>query len=362
MLPLLLAAGAAFAVVPPASAALPAPAHHVVKPAPTPPANAWHPGRGPLSTAKPKHADTQVRPAVTPSVVGLSASLNQQWATFYVTITATTNADLGPTPYYLSIWDDQSNAYVAVCGTGTFCAASVTQPTAQLHSYFAVLSYRPGATFPPPNMIASAPAPQDVYWASPFVRMTANATTVPVGGQVTLTATADQDVAPSPFYIEVYDLTTGSALNECGGGMTCAATVSQTSARTDQYIAYISDYSAGPPPPPALQNASQTVFVTWSDAGWAVSLDATSVDGFTWTITATANRDVGPTPYYLELFYEDGTFLTRCGYGTTCTYTPTLTMSQAYQVVAFVSYGYSQYPPPGIQASSNTTFVAGLGN
>ena len=46
-----------------------------------------------------------------------------------VTLTATTNTDVGPTPYYISIYSETTGAELAVCAVGTTCTATVTQAT-----------------------------------------------------------------------------------------------------------------------------------------------------------------------------------------------------------------------------------------
>jgi hypothetical protein len=70
-------------------------------------------------------------------------------------------------------------------------------------------------------------------------------------------------------------------------------------------------------------------------------------------VTATANANVGPTPYYIEIFDENtGSRLAVCGSGTTCSlsFTPSLYGSN---LVAFISGSGATLPPPGIVASSN---------
>jgi hypothetical protein len=46
-----------------------------------------------------------------------------------VTLTAATNADVGPTPYYISIYSETTGAELAICGFGTTCTATVTEGT-----------------------------------------------------------------------------------------------------------------------------------------------------------------------------------------------------------------------------------------
>jgi hypothetical protein len=62
--------------------------------------------------------------------------------------------------------------------------------------------------------------------------------------------------------------------------------------------------------------------------------------------------NVGPTPYYIEIFNETGTRLAVCGSGSTCsaTFTPSYAGSN---LVAFISGNSAAFPPPAIVASSS---------
>jgi hypothetical protein len=40
---------------------------------------------------------------------------------------ATTNTDVGPTPYYITIYSETTGALLATCGFGTSCTATVAQ-------------------------------------------------------------------------------------------------------------------------------------------------------------------------------------------------------------------------------------------
>jgi hypothetical protein len=61
--------------------------------------------------------------------VSLAASSAYPLIRQSVTLTATTNADVGPTPYYITIYSETTGAELAVCGFGTTCTATVTQAT-----------------------------------------------------------------------------------------------------------------------------------------------------------------------------------------------------------------------------------------
>jgi hypothetical protein len=276
------------------------------------------------------------------------------WPTQYSTLTATANQDVGPTPYYLRIYDDTAGAYVATCASGTTCTTSVTQPTATVHSYTAVISYA-SPTYPPAGAQAYSQSVVWVDWQSISVSLAASPATLPVGNSSTLTATTSTNVGPTPFYTEIYDATTGTFLAECGWGTTCSATVSQSVATTHKYVAYVSQYGTAYPPP-GIQATSSASFVTWSNLGWRISLSAPQSTYYSETVTAYVNGDVGPTPYYIEIFDENGTFVGSCGSGSACSLSYTPSIYGSY-LVAFVTSYSTAYPPSGIVASSNVVYT-----
>lgn len=282
--------------------------------------------------------------------VSLSASSTYPWVTQYSTLTARANQDVGPTPYWISIVDTSTGNYVAICGSGTVCTASVTRASVSGNYYRAyVASYPTNGTVPPANTQASSPAVY-VYWHFTTVSLAASPTTLIPGSSSTLTATTAHDVGPSPFWTAIFDATTGTRVTVCGSGTTCSTTVSQPIETTHRYIAYVSNYSSVLPPP-GIRTASNSSFVTWSYSGYRLSLNL-SRNGSNATLTAVSNRDVGPTPYYIEIFnLRNSTRVAVCGTGTTCTVTVRL-LAGSTDFVAFTS-GYSTLLPPAqTQASS----------
>ena len=345
-LPVMIVAGTISAAASPAPTA-PVGAH-IGKPVPVRPPSSPGAGLGAAIPAKPHHA-REVAP-LTAWSVSLTASPNWLWPTQYSTLTATANMNVGPTPYYLRIYDETAGAYVVTCATGTTCSVPVTQPTPTTHYYIAVVSYASSGY--PPGGEQAASGTVGVVWQGVYLSLSASPTTVPVWTAATLTATTSADIGPSPFWTEIYDVTTQTRVAVCGYGTSCSTTVSQSAATTHEYIAYLSNYSTAYPPA-GIQETSRVNFITWSNLGWRVSLSAPSATYGSETVTAYANGNVGPTPYYIEIFNEStGTRLAECAWGSTCsaTFTPSYSGSD---LVAFIS-GYSTaFPPTGIVASSN---------
>src|SRR5690348_15935472 len=68
------------------------------------------------------------------AVITLAASNTDGGPGHPVTLTATSNVDVGPTPYYLQIFDVTSNSQLASCGYGTACSASTEIDGCTTHS------------------------------------------------------------------------------------------------------------------------------------------------------------------------------------------------------------------------------------
>ena len=323
------------------------PDEFATKPAPVRPTTP--PGDDP--SAKPKHSN--MPPGELSALVltaGLGANPTNLWPTQFSTLTATASIDVGPTPYYLRIRENATGALLISCGTGSSCATSVTQPTDISVSYIATIEDFPG------NVQAVSQVAV-VNWFAASLNLATSATTLPVGGIATLTATASRDVGPSPFYIEIFDATTATRLQTCGSGISCGVSVSQAAATTHAYQAFLSPAS-GVFPPPGAQRVTAVDYVTWANSGLSVSLSNPVFTGtFTQQVTATASIDVGPTPYWIEIFDQThGTRVAVCGFGTTCTATIPASTSSNVELVAFISANSTALPPDNAQAASNIVF------
>jgi uncharacterized membrane protein YoaK (UPF0700 family) len=90
------------------------------------------------------------------------------------------------------------------------------------------------------------------------VTFAANATTVPAGTAVTLTAQASRDVGPTAYFLVIL-AGDGSVVQSCGGGTICSADVSSGAAASATYHAVVGDYDGASP-----VVASGTLTVTWT--------------------------------------------------------------------------------------------------
>ncbi|HUC90202.1 MAG TPA: hypothetical protein VMR45_05360 [Patescibacteria group bacterium] len=278
------------------------------------------------------------------------------WVTQNATLTATSSQDVGPTSYYISIFDETAHAYVALCATGASCAATVTQTSATDHSYRAYISKYPTNMAQPPSTsddIKTMSSQAWVIWTDGDASIDViDSTNLPVGGSTTVTATSSTDVGPTPFWIQLFDATTGTRLVRCGTGKSCSVTVKQTTATTHSYVAYVSQLSSTMPPAGTL-SASVPHFITWSNEYFNAALSWQPVSSSQIELTATTYKDVGPTPYYISIYNENtSTRLTTCSYGTICkVYANVVNGENDY--VAFVSNNTTSFPPETVKSSSN---------
>ena len=95
------------------------------------------------------------------------------------------------------------------------------------------------------------------------VSLAASSTDPYVGTAVTLTVTANTDVGPTPYYITIYDETTGAELAVCGTGITCSATVSESATGSQQFGAFIGDDVPGAGHPGFVLVSSNQVTAVW---------------------------------------------------------------------------------------------------
>jgi len=183
--------------------------------------------------------------------------------------------------------------------------------------------------------------------------LTANPTTLAPGASSTLTVSTSVDYGPSPYYVKIFDVTTGSEIKRCGSG-DCVATVSFASESRHKYQAYLASYDATLPITGDYLDAGEQ-YVSWSSSGWTISLSENPTSG---GVVAQANRDVGPTPYYITIFDAyTGVRMNSCASGNICSWTS----GYSQRLIAFVSSNKTGYLPPEIQANSLEIFAGPVG-
>jgi len=112
--------------------------------------------------------------------------------------------------------------------------------------------------------LAAPAAPQHPAAGNGFaVSLTASSAYPLIGQSVTLTATTNADVGPTPYYITIYSETTGAELAVCGFGTTCTATVAQSTPGTQTFEAFVGDDVPGDGHPGFALVSSSEVAVGW---------------------------------------------------------------------------------------------------
>ncbi len=112
--------------------------------------------------------------------------------------------------------------------------------------------------------LASPAAPLHPAAGNGFAVSLAVSSAYPIIGQsVTLTATTNTDVGPTPYYISIYSETTGAELALCGFGTTCTATVAQGIPGAQTFEAFVSDDVPGNGHPGFALVSSNEVTVGW---------------------------------------------------------------------------------------------------
>jgi len=177
----------------------------------------------------------------------------------YVRLTATMTCDIGPTPYFVQIFDTTTRQPVATCGAGTSCSVTLTQSAASTHNYVAYLDYY-SSTYPP--LIAPEQSLNTyVTWEAPQNGFTISLSgPASVQGSGTYTAYVNQDVGPTQYWIEIFNETTGRRLGSCIKGTQCSVTFDPAGNPGDDLVAFVCDLDTGLPP--AATQASSNVLVT----------------------------------------------------------------------------------------------------
>lgn len=176
--------------------------------------------------------------------------------------------------------------------------------------------------------------------------------------------TVDANVAPAGnLDIYVFDQTTGAYIGDCWATSCTYDYITQSVPGTHTYIAYVARSTCCPSfPPMGIQATSNTRSITWTPSSFQVSLSAsptTTNPGTSSTLSAQANKDVGPTAAGIFIFDQTtGAQVALCGWGTLCQASVTQDAITTHTYVADVAdYWSSGYPPSGIQATSNTVTV-----
>jgi hypothetical protein len=265
--------------------------------------------------------------------------------------------DVGPTPYYLQVFDHTTGQLLAQCGSGTDCSTSVTMSAPTTHYYTAYIAgYCSACTEPPPSVQASI-TPKFVTWL--MASLSANRpTAVSVGESVTLTATTNAPDKQTSIGLAIIDTSTGTTIASCEtgpqlGNSNCSITVSQGAPGTHAYQA-----RARNPADASTIAQTQVGSNTFAETWLSVSVTAAPYVGVgkDVTVIGQANVDVGPTPYYIAVYDVTGgnfQLVVSCGHGTTCSVNAMFSTAQIHTYRAYVgSVPATTAPPVTVKATS----------
>jgi hypothetical protein len=293
--------------------------------------------------------------------VTMTANNHSLWASQSTILRATSNRSLSPAgTIAIRIYDLTTGTLISACQNGTLCVVYVSQANAGTHTYEAFIS-KPTSGVPTGTDATVHSANVGITWKTVGIDISSYYHTLGLGLLTTITATATQDVGPTPFFIDIFDASTGSLISQCGSGATCLGFISETQAPyTRQFVALIITLNGSNYVPSGTQVISHPEYVTWANQGIGVTLtsDATTVYGST-NVTATVQGipDVSWFGANLSIYDEAGFRLWVCpSSGATCTisYSPTI---GTHYLVAFLGQSDPHLPPANTLANSRTLAI-----
>ncbi len=150
-----------------------------------------------------------------------------------ITFTATSTADVSGTGYQLGLYDAERGTRLTYCSRGTICSTSLTKEQAGSRSIVAYIAAA-SETLPPPSVQAQSPS-VSATWLG--VNLDANTTRPQPGTTVFMRATANVNVANTPWSIGIYDQNGDLVGASCKSGTTCTARVTITTGATPWFTA-----------------------------------------------------------------------------------------------------------------------------
>lgn len=151
---------------------------------------------------------------------------------------------------------------------------------------------------------------------------TSSVSAVTVPDSFTLSATLDRDLGPTPYSVEIIDDDTGFPVGGCGSGTVCRIEVGTSysddnaNPRTRHFHAEITG-TGGPFGRSGQVSVEIRRFIFVVDL--AITGQRTDEQGnVLYTLRATTNRDVGPTPYSIVIRNSQDSTIGGCGSGTVC--------------------------------------------
>ena len=219
-------------------------------------ASAQVPSSSPNS--KPPSLGPNQQMSITTTTAGTPTTLSPGQSTV---VTVTASRDVGPTPFFIRIFDNTTSSLIQTCGFGATCSVSVSQPQPTTHIFFGRIT-----TADLRNVLAGSDSNQAYVTWNAVWRLSLRANPAPLAARSTiLTATANRSVSSTPFSIAIFredgpNHIAGTLLARCTSGATCTVGDVPSRLGTD-YVAFVAPASAGPPPLGSIQASSNVVRV-----------------------------------------------------------------------------------------------------
>jgi hypothetical protein len=135
-----------------------------------------------------------------------------------VTMTATSSVDVGPTPYYIEIYNTVTRQLITWCGDGTTCSLTVTEntPVGPGAIGFTAFIADLAATMTPPDVQAWS-----YYYLPSWLNPLQASGHRWSDGSVSISTDTGGAPISFPWAIEIYDVTTGKVVTYCEWGQSC---------------------------------------------------------------------------------------------------------------------------------------------
>jgi hypothetical protein len=178
-------------------------------------------------------------------------------------LTATANQSVTGTGLAIEIFNVTTGLPAKTCTKTNQCALGTSQSVTGTDAYVAYVAH--SSSVNPPTDIQAESGTSYVTWTNgPFeISLSGNDTIDGFATTVTATVTGGS-VGNSPYFIEIFDETTGKLLNPefgCGNAQTCAVTFTPTLVGHN-LVAFLSPASAAYPPSlSAIQASSNVLFL-----------------------------------------------------------------------------------------------------
>lgn len=178
-------------------------------------------------------------------------------------LTATANQAVNGTGFAIQIFNVTTGIPAKTCMTGSQCSLGTGQSVTGTDAYVAYVAHASGSN--PPTDIQAKSGTSYVTWTNgPFqISLSGNDTIDGFPTTVTATVTGGS-VASSPYFIEIFDETTGQLLNPefgCGNAQTCAVTFTPTVAGHNLVAFLTLASTVYPPPLSEIQASSNVLFL-----------------------------------------------------------------------------------------------------